>query len=207
MEIEKILKIRSGFSLVEVLVVIGIGSLLVFVITSFSDNLSVLKNIVGQKLQSRSDVEQTLQIMTTEIRSAGPSSLGAYAIDSASTSSFVFYSDIDKDGLFERVRYFVGTSTVQKGVVKPAGNPLVYATSTETVTTVIDNVTFPSSSQPLFGYYDSSYTGTQPQLPSPIDLTKVRIIQISLYVDISTSTAPKSEFFTTTVGMRNLKTN
>lgn len=198
---------RDSFSLVEVLVVTAIGSMLVFVLTSFSGNIGILKNLVNQKLQSRSDIEQTLQIMTTEIRSASHSSLGGYAIDSASSSYFIFYSDIDNDGFFDRVRYFLVTSTIQKGVIRPSGNPIVYSTSSEIIATVVNNLANTTSSKPLFNYYDSSYTGTQDSLANPIDVTKVRVIQISFDVDINTSTAPKAESFTATVDVRNLKTN
>lgn len=198
---------RNGFSLFEVVLVIGVSALVIFVIGSFSSNLNVIKNLVSQKLQSRSDVDQALQVMTTEIRSAGPSSLGSYPVEAASTSSFTFFSDINKNNFFYRVRYFLGTSTVQKGIVMPTGNPLTYVTSTEIVSTVVTDVTFPSSTQPLFNYYDSSYTGSQAPLSSPIDITKIRTVQISLSVDTATSTAPRAEFFTATVGIRNLKTN
>lgn len=201
------LRERRGISIVETLIVIAVAASVVLVITSFGGNLEVLKRIVNDTLQSRSDVEQVLQIMTTEIRSASPSSQGSYAIDSASTSSFVFYSDIDKDGLFERVRYFLASSTIEKGTIKPTGtSSLLYATSSEVVAAVVDNLIFPTSSPPLFLYYDSSYTGSQAALASTTDVTPIRIVQISFYVNIATSTI-QPDFFTATVHIRNLKTN
>lgn len=197
---------REGFSLFEIILVAGIAAVFVFVVAGFQTNLNIMQNLTNQELQSRQDVDQTFQIMTTEIRSAGPSSLGAYAIDSAGTSSFAFYSDIDKDGLFERLRYFLGTSTVQKGVIKPAGNPLVYATSSETVTSVVNNVRITSSTK-LFNYYDANYTGTQPSMTYPIDVTQIRLVQFSVYVDVNASSAPKASFFSSIVDIRNLRSN
>ena len=198
---------RKGFSLLEIIFVVAAGSIVVLIISSFSNNLSVLKNIVGQKLQSRSDVEQTLQLITTEIRSAAPSVLGGYPIEAASTSSFTFFSDFNEDGFIDHVRYFFTTSTIKKGIIKPSGSPLGYPSSTEIITTAIDNVTLASATLPIFRYYDDTYTGTQTPLTSPIDATRVRLVNLSFYTDIGTSTAPRPEFFTITVDMRNLKSN
>src|SRR6266568_7376102 len=105
---------NAGFTIIEVLVVVAISVSLIFIVSNFAGNLSTLQNLVGQKLQSRADVDESLQIMTSEIRSAGPSGLGSYAIESASTSSFVFFSDIKKSGIFERVRYFYGATSMIK---------------------------------------------------------------------------------------------
>jgi prepilin-type N-terminal cleavage/methylation domain-containing protein len=197
---------RYGFSLLEVLISIAIISLLIFALASFRNNIDFLGNFITQNFKAKSDIEQSLQILTTEIRSAGPSNLGAYPIDSTSASSFSFYSDIDKDGLFERVRYFAGTSTVNKSVIKPSGNPLIYATSSEIITTAISRVVW-SSSTSLFSYFDSNYTGTELPIASTTNVSIIRSIRISFYADVSTSSAPKAEYFTRFITIRNLKTN
>ncbi len=199
-------KNEMGFSIIEVLIVAAIASGMIFVVASFSSNLDVLQNVVSQKLQSRSDVGQTIQIMTTEIRSAGQSGNGAYAVDAASTSSLSFYSDTNKDGVFERVRYYLGTSTIRRGVITPTSNPLVYATSSEVVTTAV-NYVISASSTPLFSYYDSNYTGTEAALSSPIDVSKVRVVKFSFYADVNPGKSPKPLFFSDTITIRNLRSN
>lgn len=199
-------ELRGGFSLIEIIIVVAMSSLVIFVVSSFGENLGVLHNLIGQKLQSRSDVDQAMQIMTTEIRSASPSSMGAYAINAASTSSFSFYSDIDRDGLFERVRYFFATSTIQKGVVKPSGSPLQYVTSTEIVTTAANYVLFTSSTQ-LFKYYGANYTGSESPLTLPIDLSQIRVVKTSFYSDVNPGKSPQPLFFSNTIDLRNLRSN
>ena len=92
------MKQEKGFSLVEVLIVVAIAASLVIIASNFSGNVSGLNTLISQQLQSKSDTSATLQIITSEIRSASASQNGAYPIDSASTSSFAFYSDINKDG-------------------------------------------------------------------------------------------------------------
>lgn len=197
---------RSGFSIFELVIVMAIFTGIVLVTASFRANLGSLENVLNQRLQSRQDIEQSFQIMSTEIRSAQESSLGAYPIDAAASSSLTFFSDIDKDGLVERVRYFRSTSTIRKGILKPSGDPLSYPIASETISTVVNNVVT-ASTTPLFLYYDNSYTGSQAQLSSPVDVSKIHVIQISLYADIKASSTPKPEFFTNTITIRNLRNN
>lgn len=201
-----LIKDRRGFSLSEIILSIGIFASVIFVVGSFRNNISVLENISSQKLQSRQDIEQTIQILTTEIRSAAPSSLGEYPIQSAATSSFVFFSDIDKDGLYERVRYTFVTSTIEKGVVKPSGNPLSYNTSTENVVRVMENI-LTSSTIPVFQYYDDTYTGVEMSMASPISVPDVRIVKFSVFADINPQKSPVPLFFSQTINIRNLRSN
>jgi len=203
--IEKIY-LRQGFSLVEVIIFAAITASLIFVVSSLTSNVANIENFVNQKLQSRSSLEQTFQMLVTEIRSAGPSSNGAYQIESASTSSLVFFSDIDQDGIFERVRYTLSTSTIAKGFINPSGNPLVYATSTEVVKDVMTNVIV-STSTDLFNYFDSAYAGSQAPLTSPIDVSKIRVVKVSVYADTNPGKAPKATFFSDTITIRNLRSN
>ncbi len=195
---------RAAFSLLEIVFALAIFAGIAIVVGSLKSSVGVLQNIVGQKLQSEQDVGQSFQIIATDIRSAGQSSIGAYPISAASTSSFSFYSDVDRDGIFELVRYFFVTSTLQRGITKPTGNPLVYSTSTEMVTTSIANIII-SSSTPIFSYYDSGYTGSQAPLVAPVDISKVRAVKISVYVDVKPTTAPSALFFTQTITLRNLR--
>lgn len=197
---------KKGFSLIEVLIAISISAFIAFILASFRGNLSLLQNFLNQKLQSRQDADAAMQILQREIRSAGISSNGAYPIESASTSSLVFFSDIDADGLFEQVRYFMGTSTLQKGVIKPSGNPLTYASSSEIITTLVDNA-IATSTTPVFRYYDASYTGTQQPMTYPLDVASIRMISFYLSADINASTSPQPELFTFTTDIRNLRSN
>ena len=202
---------KRGFSLVEIVLALGIFAITIFVMTSFRGNISVLDNLINQKLQSRQDLDQTFQVMVTELRSAGPSSLGAYAIESVGTSSLTFYSDYDADGIFERIRYFlqpgVNTSTLRRGVVEPIGNPLVYNTSTETVSDVGFHIVNTTSTN-LLQYYGPSATSTlSATLTAPIDVSLVRYVKITLWADVKPRVSPKPVFFTQTVTVRNLRSN
>jgi hypothetical protein len=190
----------------EVVIVIGLTSMILFAISRFGSNVGTLDTYTNQKLASRQDVQQTLEIMLTDIRSAGPSNIGAYPIESASTSSLVFFTDTDNDAVFERVRYFLSSSTIMRGVTHATGTPLVYVTSTEIVTPAINYIV--ATSTPLFQYYDSSYTGNATSsMPIPVDIPSIRGVQIIFYADINPGVAPRPEFFSEAVTVRSLRTN
>jgi len=197
---------RNGFSLVEILIVIAIATSLVLVVSSLSGNVNVLNNLVSQELQSKSDINQTLQIVTGYIRSAGPSANGAYPIDAAGTSSFAFYSDSDADGAVERVRYFFASSSIYRSVIQPTGTPPAYPTATEVLTDLIDNVIIPTSTS-LFNYYDASYTGTQPAMTSTANIATIRLVGVSFSSDVQPRQSPGPQHFSILVDIRNLRSN
>jgi len=198
---------RKGFSLIEIIIVVAIAATLVLAVSGLGGNVNGLNNLVSQELQSKSDINQTLQILTTEIRSASAAQNGAYPIESAASSSLVFYSDIDKDGSAERVRYFYGTSTIWKGMVQPTGTPAMYPTATEVVIDLVDNVIPPTTSTPLFTYYGASYTGTQAPLAAPVAVSAIRLVGISFYSDVQPSQSPGAQYFSSLVDVRNLRSN
>ena len=197
---------RQGFSLVEILIVSAIAMSIVIVVSNLSGNISLLNGLVSQELQSKSDTSQTLQIVTTDIRSASPSANGAYAIHAAATGSFTFYTDQNGDGRADRVRYFLSSSSIYRGAISPTGTPATYPTSTEVLTDMIDNVTVPTSTT-LFKYYDASYTGTQPAMTSTVDVTNIRLVGMSFYSDAQPKQSPGPQYFSVMVDIRNLRSN
>lgn len=182
----------------------GLAAGILFMVGFVGSQLSGVANFVNLKLQNRQNIEQVFQTIVTEIRSMGPSSIGGYAINAATSTSITFFSDVDRDGIFERVRYFLGTSTLERGLVEPTGNPLVYATSTEVVSPVISSVIATSS---VFEYFDSSYTGGQAAMTYPLNISAIRIVRLTLTADINPGQAPTPTVFTSTVNPRNLRTN
>ena len=206
--IKKILNNRSGFSLAEVLIVVAIAASIVVVVANLNGAVNLLNGLVGQQLQSASDISDELQTMTAEIRSAETSQNGAYPIDSASTSSFAFYSDINKNGNVEHVRYFYATGTIYRGVITPTGTPVTYPTSSEVVTSIIGNIVPPATSSPVFSYYDDTYTGSQSPMTYPLLIPSVRLVDISFKVQQNqTSTSQRSplQYFSSLVNIRILK--
>ncbi len=200
---------RSGFSVFEVLIVAALGAGIIFAISNFVIGTAGFQDVVTQNLDARQDVEQTLQQFTTDVRSIGQSELGAYPIESATTSSLVFFSDIDLDGITERVRFFLATSTgvtttVYRGTIEPTGTPAVYSLASEIVAPAVRNVV--SSSLPLFEYFDAAFIGSQSPMTLPVVLQNIRLIRINLSIDVGPR-APKPIFYSRTANIRNLRSN
>jgi hypothetical protein len=144
--------------------------------------------------------------MTSEIRSAAVSSIGSYPLITTTSSTFSFYSDIDHDNLFEQVTYTLSSSTIMKMVIKPTGNPLSYATSSQIVSPVIEYVAL-ASSTPLFQYFDSSYTGGEDSLSEPISVSAVRSVRVSFFTDLDPGAVVRPVFFQNFITIRNLRSN
>ncbi|MBI5732300.1 MAG: hypothetical protein HY982_02995 [Candidatus Magasanikbacteria bacterium] len=193
----------KGFTLLELM--LGFSIILVIVAAAglFSGNVLNLNNIFKGTLETREEAGQTLQAMVTEIRSLAPSNIGGYPIEAAASSSLVFFSDIDTDGLFERVRYFVDGNNLKKGTVKPTGSPLTYNPGNEIITEQIHNLILTASS--TFSYYDANYTGIEPPLVFPVNTSLIRTIGVRIAAQKQNQGAPSS--FTIQVTPRNLRSN
>ena len=194
---------NSGFTLVEVVITMAIVMIVGVLFMRLSQDITSSALRFTNSLVTQQSIQSTLQTMVPEIRSAAQSNDGAYAISVAATSTFEFYSDVDRDGLFDRVRYFLSSTTFKKGVIKPTGSPLTYATSSEVLQDLVENV-IPGSQ--IFSYYDKNATSSgSTALPSPIDPVQVKTIKITLVANQGTSSTPSIVGVETSATIRNLR--
>lgn len=192
----------SGFTLVETLFGVAIFVLIVGVLTLFSKNIWTYNSFVSAGFTNTDNGRQMFKTMVSEIRTASTADTGAYTISQATSSSFTFYSDIDNDGLKEKVRYFLTGTTIQKGVNKPTGSPRIYNPVNEKISTLATNAT-----SIVFSYYDKNYDGNTAALSSPIKIPNVRLVKITATLDQDPNRSPAPTIFSTQVSIRNLKDN
>lgn len=195
----------SGFSVIEVLVGIFILTLVGVAVAIFQKDVFSLNTVLSNSLVQQQEARVVLKEMADGIRSAAPSSTGAYPVVQASSISFTFYTDTDDDNLKERIRYFLDGAVLKRGVLKPSGNPLTYNPVNETVSELIHNITNGTTS--VFGYYDTSYDGTTPPLNEPVNPLAVRLVKITAIIDRDPLRPPSPITVTTQVTMRNIKDN
>lgn len=196
-------KNKKGFTLVEVLFGVSIFVLIVGALTLFSRNIWFYGSYVSAGLSDSNNGRSALKTMVTEIRTASTADTGAYIIALATPTAFTFYSDIDSDGLKEKVRYFLNGPLLERGITKPTGAPLSYNPASETITTLIPNVT----NATIFDYYDKNYDGTTAPLSLPITISSIRLVKITISIDKDPNRAPVTTTFSTQVSIRNLKDN
>lgn len=173
-----------------------------FLITQFSGDLTDYSLRFNNSIFTQQEIQQTLQTILPEIRSATQSSNGVYPIIAASTSSFSFYSDLDRNGTFEQVRYFLQSGIFKKSVIKPTGSPPTYPTSSEVIYDLVHNM----SASTIFYYFDNTATSTfSTSLPSPIDVLKVRTVEINLISNQGVTSTPSLTGVDNRATIRNLR--
>src|SRR3989344_5539756 len=127
----KIFNSKKGFTIIETIISVFILSLIVVSAATFQKDVFSLNFSLQNSLNAQLDARHVVKIMVAELRKASPSALGAYPIALASSTAITFYSDVDSDGVKDRVRYFLSGSTIKRGVLAPSGSPLAYVDANE----------------------------------------------------------------------------
>ena len=193
-----------GFSLIELIIVLGILGLMVVVVGSFTTDVFRVSRIINVTLSRNEQTRRTLGSFVNELRTAAISSLGTYPIAAATSTNLTFYSNLDQDALKERLRYFVQGTTLKRGVLKPSGNPLAYNPANETITDSVQNLLNPTD---IFSYFDNTYNGQTAPLAFPVTITSLRLVRIHVRVDTTPNESPSPFDLTSEVMLRNLKDN
>lgn len=198
---------QAGYTLAEIVVVVALVSVIGIVISKFQRDVFSFNRFFSNSLSAGDSAQKLLRPMTAEIRSASPSSNGAYPIDSIADNSFSFYSDIDNDGLKEWVKYSLSGTVLSKETIKPTGNPLVYNTANKITRVFMTGVRNIADGVPIFTYYDSTYTGGSGGVVSATtgSLSSVRLIGVKIRIDPDTNQSPTVLEVSTQVAIRNLK--
>lgn len=199
-------KYNKGFTLTELIVSLAIFSLISVGISLYQRNVFYFNSTIQGGLRAQLDARQVVKTMISELRKTTTSSTGSFAIESATSTSLIFYTDINSDGKIDRVRYFLSGSILKKGVVVPTGSPYTYNLGSEVVTNIISNVVS-SSTLPTFQYFSSIYDGTTQPLSYPININSVRLVRVNVIIDTDPNRSPTPMMVTSSVSLRNLKDN
>lgn len=197
---------QGGFTLVEVLVAIGILGTISGGVIAFERNIIMQTKALQSSLIAQQQTTRALRSFVKEMRGATHSGGGAYVIEAAATSSVTFFANIDGDTSIERVRYFLASTSLYKALLEPTGT--LYNPANEGLYLIVRDIQN-SSTSPLFEYYDKNYAGTASSTPLalPINIPDVRLIKMSLPVDPNKARSPVFQTYTTQVSVRNLKDN
>lgn len=90
--------------------VVTIFALVMGVVTAFVVTAYRVYGYSWQQTVAINEARKGIEVMVKEIREARTGDDGSYPIKKTENKEFIFYSDIDKDGEIERVRYFLGTA-------------------------------------------------------------------------------------------------
>jgi len=199
-------KTGAGFTLIELTVALFGFSLIVWgLIALFSGIFTSSSQQSG--LLSDSDQARKLAFqIATELRNGQTGTNGAYVLDTAGDQQIVYYSpNADNDASVEKVRYFVQNGKLWKGIIEYSGG---YSTSTEKTAIVQNDLA--NGVNPVFYYYDGTYTGssTQVSLSQPVNPTLVKFVKVSLQIYNKAGVKNTNTYtVTASAAIRNLKTN
>jgi type II secretory pathway pseudopilin PulG len=204
----KKIKIDGGFTLVEILVALGIATALGLAVAIFGKDIFFNNVFISNSLNAEQSGRTVVRRWVGEVRAASPGSNGAYTIEKADPNEFIFYTDLDVDGSKERVRYtlLAGSTTLQKGITEPTGQPYIYDLTGEKKSTVATNLLLATGTS-IFSYYDRTYTGSSSPLGWPVNIPDVRLIKMTVTIEADKNRAPVPLVFTSQALVRNLKDN
>ena len=190
-----------GFTIIEVLVALGVFVIAILIITAFIINSYKLQNFTYEQSTAISEARRGIETMVKELRETLPGDTGAYPIELAETQEIIFYADFDRDDAIEKVHYWLDGSDFKKGVIEASGNPLTYNPANEQVETISRYVR--NYEDAIFIYRDSDYIA----LNTPADPNEVKLINVYLKINMFENRAPMDYELESDVALRNLKEN
>lgn len=101
---------KTGFTIIETLISIVVFTLALGAVMGGIWMLYRTQSYTWQQSVAVDEARKGVETMVREIREAKQGDDGSYPIELAADKEFIFYSDIDKDGAVERVRYFLGNT-------------------------------------------------------------------------------------------------
>lgn len=193
-------------TMVEMMIAVAVIGVIMVAVFAIEANLFIYTNQSQTQINNTWQVEAILKPMTKEIRAMIPSANGSYPIALAGTSSITFFDNVNKDSNIEQIRYFLSGTTLYRGQIVPTGNPPIYNPANETLKILATGVRA-STTLPIFRYYDSTYQGTSSPLTYPINISSIRLINITVIIDSDPNRSPVPRIFSSSVSPRNLKNN
>lgn len=170
--------------LVEILIVAALLLLIIGGVVSWQNGLFAQNRQINLALAKESEARAVFRDLINGLRSARSAATGAYPLALTASTTLVFYSDLDHNGLVERYRYFLTGTTLKRGKLNPSGNPPSYNELDEQVVEMVHSLTnsISSSPVPLFNYYDNHSPLTDPPLIEPVAPNTVRLVRIIMLI-------------------------
>lgn len=191
---------ESGFTLVETIVAVAVFTLLMSAISVLFVSLYRSQKVDIGLIERSRIAGRAIETMSGEIRKANRGENGNFHLAVTGAQNLVFYSDIDGDDETEKISYNLEGANITKTVVEPGTNYLYQGAEVKTV--VCSGVQ--NGTEPIFLYYDESYTGNESALANPVDNVAVKVIGINLYVNVANSGISTPFHIETKIQIRNL---
>lgn len=200
-------KINSGFTIIEISVsmvvtIIVLGSLLGLQQVISQNQTTVFNHSIEVDIANSS-----MKSLVKELRNSHYGDNGAYLIQYADEQSIIFYSDINLDGVTEKIRYFLDGTELKKGIIEPQGFPATYPDANEQIRVVADNVR--NGTLPLFYYYNSDWPedATNNPLAVPADQDSISLVRIHIRINTQADDTNRDYVLESFAQIRTIKSN
>lgn len=185
---------KTGYTLIEMLVVISLVGMIVVLISMFVGNS-------WRSYRRQSNTIMGVEAASSALRNFEITTRAASTILTATPNELKFYRFDDLSSAFpNQVRYFVDGNQFKVGVTEPYGTApnITYPAENEVIKLVINKVT---NTTELFKYY----SGNNIEL-NPVTISSIRMIQLTLKVNMNEVNGSVVGV-ETRVSLRNMKDN
>jgi prepilin-type N-terminal cleavage/methylation domain-containing protein len=190
------IKIKKGFTLIEMVTVIALISILTVIVSVF-----LSQSVKAYRIKSQTaDLEEKSAHVMREFEQTGRA---ASAVLTASETEFKFYRFFDLTSTYPtQVRYFLDGNKFKIGLTQPEGVApnITYPAGSEKITLIIENVV---NTDVLFKYYN----GNGDLLTDPVNVVSVRMVELSISLDQNPGVPPEPVVESTKINLRNMKDN
>jgi len=176
---------KKGLTLVEMMIAILIFTIAMIGIAQLFKSVWNTNGYTIEMGQSSLAASQGVNTMVGYIRATQQGDDGSYPIVSANNQDLVLFSDYNKDGITERLHFYLSGGNLMMGVTNPTTTlPKTYPSGDQKTITIASNVVN-NSSTPIFYYYNSNYPGdtTNNPLTTPAAVANISLIKILLTVN------------------------
>lgn len=200
----KKVNLQSGLTLVEMVVVIGIYTILTGMIFTAAQALYQTNNYSAAQANEIDNARRGMNRFIRDVREMTYAEDGTFPVSQMEDNLVGFYSDIDKDDTVEYVEYELIDTVLYKRTYNAVGTPPTYDFTTPDETVILSEyVQNIDQATSTFFYYD---TNNAPLSGSSL-LTDVRYFRAQIIVNIDPIRSPGEFMLRGSVAPRNLKDN
>jgi len=162
----------AGFSLVELLISVVILPLVLSAAYMVFMTLSGNYSSISAQSEATAEAQRALDVLVRELRQGQEITDGGGAIAISEPGRCSFYVDVDRDGIPERVTYYVDGTDLYRAEGEASAPVYPYNFEDGPAQRIVNLTT---SSSVVFTYYDQSAPSTVDVTPNPSSIVAVGI--------------------------------
>lgn len=202
-------KTLKAMTLVEMLIAIAVTLIIMEGFTLFFVKTWDMNKFILEEGMASASASHATGKVVAQLRSIRQADNGDFPVESGTSFDLKVYTDIDNDGVTERVHYFLDQANDQFkiGITNPAGStPVTYPANDDSVT-VMTSYVVNEATDPVFYYYNQNYPGDTVNNPlaTPVAVGSVRLIRVHFLINIDPVHAPNNVNIESFADLRNLE--